>query len=532
MKNEIGQMLVVRASGHLFDQQIRYPVWEATQQQLQYWLADLNIGGVILLGGSVVELAARSRQLQNWAKTPLLIAADIEEGVGQRFPGGTWFPPPMALSAIGDRKTAQQCAAEMGKTTAREALAAGINWLLAPVVDVNNNPDNPVINVRAFGDTPEAVTELATAFITGCQHYPVLTTAKHFPGHGDTATDSHLELPAIAHSEKRLHEVELPPFIGAIAAGVDSVMTAHLRVLAWDKETPATLSYPILTEQLRQKMGFEGLIVTDALVMAGVANYADAEEICLQAIEAGADILLMPANPEKAIAAIENAVKTGRISRDRLRASLHRIRTAKEKISANALARSPQKQDAAIALSFDPSQFAQIRDGATVETILRESMQQGGNLPLQPPQTPHQGINAIVASNLLNNDFLGFHTPAIAIPQQLGYELQLLAPESLQQLLSFSSMTLQLFARGNPFRGSASFTPETKSVLENLLRSDRVTALVLYGSPYIVEWLLPNLNSHIPWVFSYGQMPTAQRLAWEFLLSQKTLSSVRQNAFI
>ena len=166
LKEQIAQTIVVRASGHLFDSQIRYPAWEASHTQLTSWLEEFNLGGVILLGGSSIELQARSQQLQSWAKTPLFIAADIEEGIGQRFPGGTWFPPPMALGAIYDRnpELALQYARNLGSITAQEALAIGINWLLAPVVDVNNNPDNPVINIRAFSDRSEVVAALSSAF--------------------------------------------------------------------------------------------------------------------------------------------------------------------------------------------------------------------------------------------------------------------------------------------------------------------------------------------------------------------------------
>jgi beta-glucosidase len=273
-------MIVVRASGYLFDRQIQYPAWEAPTQTLQYWLQELGIGGVILLGGSVGELALRSQQLQEWAKVPLLIAADIEEGVGQHFVGATWFPPPMAIGTVAfeDIRKALRYAEQMGITTAQEAVAVGLNWVLAPVVDVNNNPFNPVINVRSFGETPEIVSQLACAFIRGAQRYPVLTTAKHFPGHGDTATDSHLELPVLPHSPSRLATVELPPFKEAVRAGVDAVMSAHLLIPAWDSERPATLSYSILTELLRGCMKFEGLIVTDALVMGAIANRYGANE--------------------------------------------------------------------------------------------------------------------------------------------------------------------------------------------------------------------------------------------------------------
>ena len=169
LKAKIGQMIVVRASGYLKDRQRRYPQWEADNTTLQQWLHELNLGGVILLGGSAVELKERSQQLQSWAQTPLLIAADIEEGVGQRFAGLTWFPPPMALGAIAkkDLITARYYARQMGAITATEAISIGINWLLAPVVDVNNNPDNPVINIRAFGDRSKEVSALTAAFIEG-----------------------------------------------------------------------------------------------------------------------------------------------------------------------------------------------------------------------------------------------------------------------------------------------------------------------------------------------------------------------------
>ncbi|MBD3563358.1 beta-glucosidase, partial [Planktothrix sp. FACHB-1355] len=247
-------MVVVRASGYLFDHQIKYPQWEPPAAKLQHFISNLGVGGVILLGGSAAELALRSQQLQSWAKIPLLVAADIEEGVGQRFSAATWFPPLMAIGAIAEKdpNLAQHYAEEMGAITAQEALAIGINWVLAPIVDVNNNPDNPVINIRAFGETPAVVSQLASAYIKGTQRYPVLSTAKHFPGHGDTAVDSHLELPVIPHSPARLAEVELPPFAAAIAAGVDTVMSAHLLIPSWDNKLPATLSPSILTGQLRQ----------------------------------------------------------------------------------------------------------------------------------------------------------------------------------------------------------------------------------------------------------------------------------------
>ncbi|MEO1069327.1 MAG: glycoside hydrolase family 3 N-terminal domain-containing protein, partial [Cyanobacteria bacterium J06638_6] len=227
LARQVAQMVVVRASGHLFDHEIRYPTWEADSATLNRYIEELGVGGVILLGGSAAEVGLKTQALQAQASIPLLIAADIEEGVGQRFSGATWFPPPMALSAVatGNLEQAVIYAEAFGATTAAEALAIGINWVLAPVVDINNNPDNPVINVRAFGDELTQVKALTQAFIRGAQTQPVLTTAKHFPGHGDTATDSHLKLPVLPHSRARLKALELMPFDQAIAAGIDAIMT-------------------------------------------------------------------------------------------------------------------------------------------------------------------------------------------------------------------------------------------------------------------------------------------------------------------
>ena len=241
-------------------------------------------------------MAVRSYQLQSWAKFPLLLAADIEEGVGQRFAGATWFGPPMAIAQVAqhDSEAADRYAEQMGAVTAIEARAIGLNWILAPVVDVNNNPDNPVINVRAFGETPFIVGKLAAAFIRGAAQHPVLTTAKHFPGHGDTAVDSHLELPVLPHSPARLARVELPPFVEAIAARTDAVMSAHLLIPAWDAEFPATVSRKILIGKLPEELGFEGLIVTDALVMGALANKYGPNEAAVLAAQAGADVLLIP----------------------------------------------------------------------------------------------------------------------------------------------------------------------------------------------------------------------------------------------
>ena len=517
-------MIVVRTTGHLFAHQIRYPQWEADNATLQRWLEALNLGGVILLGGSAAELKMRSQQLQSWATTPLFIAADIEEGVGQRFPGATWFPPPMVLSAIakGDLILACDYAYKMAAITAQEAIATGINWLLAPVVDVNNNPHNPVINIRAFGDNPAIVSELTTAFIKGAQQHPILTTAKHFPGHGDTVTDSHLDLPTISHCDSRLASVEIPPFKSAIATGVDSVMTAHLLISAWDKNYPATLSRYILTEKLRKELGFTGLIVTDALIMGGITKYASPAEVAVMTVEAGTDVLLMPDNPEIAIESILQAVESGRISEARIDQSLKRIKQAKDKVKNNL--------NPANNLNF-LSQISQTEATQTVTEILEHSIEYGGELPLRIPQ--NQTLrNLVITDNLLNSNFLDICSPAIAIPEKLGYQTQVLDAYSLDCILLDKRKTLlQIFIRGNPFRGTAGLSNIAQDIYQQLLNKEQVIGLIIYGSPYILDWFKTIISSEIPWVFMYGQMPQSQIVALQkiFDLSQDIITTKQQN---
>lgn len=525
LQEAIGQMLVVRASGYLFDNQIRYPTWETTSANLNRWIEELNIGGIILLGASAPELWLRVQQLQEKAKIPLLIAADIEEGLGHRFAGATWFPPPMSIGAIAkqDLDLAIKYATKLGEITATEAIAVGINWILAPVVDVNNNPDNPVINVRSFGDTPEIVSHLANAFIKGAKKYPVLTTAKHFPGHGDTKEDSHLDLPLLSHPELRLESLELLPFAKAIAAGVDSVMSAHLLISAWDEHRPATLSRDIITGQLKERLGFNGLVVTDALVMGGVAKYASPEEVALMAIEAGADILLMPEDPEKTIAAILEAVRCQRLSEERIEASLERIWQAKNKVSFPTPVASS---------SFNLiSQLARPEALETVAAITRDSLLTGGKIPIQPD--PNGGRNILLVDDATDcSDFLARHTPAVDLPKKLGYEPQLLDRSTLVLPPPDSrSILLQIFLRGNPFRGSSRLSTNTEEWLKELLKKDSLQALSIYGSPYIMESLSKDTN--LPWVFCYGQMPQAQAIVCKTLFDLSNFVNLEtREAFI
>jgi len=511
LEEKVAQMFVIRASGYLFDHQIRFPDWEPQKATLQHLIADLGVGGVLLPVGNSGDMFLRSQEIQSWAKIPLLIASDVEEGVGQRFTGATHFPPPMALNAIAEKEInlAEKYAEELGSFIAQESLALGINWVLGPVVDVNNNPDNPVINVRSFGETPQLVSKLATAFIKGAHQWPVLTVAKHFPGHGDTAVDSHIDLPVLPHTNDRLNNIELPPFVAAIKASVDAVMSAHLLIKSWDAEKPATLSYKILTEKLRKELKFEGLIVTDALVMGAIAKKYGANEAPILALEAGADILLMPADPAGGIAAICEAVRAGRVTESRITESVKRIWTAKQKIFSSSSINSSKP---ALPKVATPAAIS------SATNILKDSMKAGGTLPLklQPGSR-----NLILLDDIFLSEVLGHHTPAIAFPRQLGYQLQLVDRNThLTPDLNPNTNTptlLQIFIRGNPFRGSNEVIESALSWYKKLLQTQQLRAIVIYGSPYTLEQFLPTLPPEIPFVFSYGQQISAQTLALETL---------------
>ncbi|MEM8503893.1 MAG: glycoside hydrolase family 3 N-terminal domain-containing protein [Cyanobacteria bacterium P01_D01_bin.1] len=544
LEEQVAQMMIVRTTGHLFDHEVEYPQWEATNEQMQRYLA-LGIGGVILLGGSAAEVGVRTQALQSVAKYPLFIAADIEEGVGQRFSGATWFAPPMALGKIAkkDLDLALRLSEQMGAAIAQEAVAIGLNWLLGPVVDVNNNPNNPVINVRAFGETAEIVAQLTNAFIRGTgatkDRAAVLTSAKHFPGHGDTDTDSHLSLPVVEHDFERLQSLELVPFEQAIAAGADSIMTAHLQLPKVDPRYPATLSRTTLTGLLRRDMGFGGLIVTDALVMGGITQQYGENDAAVLAVAAGADIVLMPGDVEGAIRAICEAISIGRISPEAIFQSVERIWRAKHKI-ADLLVTDGMSRHAWQHRSVPPVQTDQIATDAVrkLAAEILQTSQQLSNTPRQslsqaisPPLIP--GKNLVLVDDLLNCRFLDRTAPAVALPASLGYELELIDSRAdVANLRTDTTTLVQLFIRGNPFRSGKGLSVIASQIICAL--GHNLQAVVVYGSPYVWQDIQPLLPAGTPCVFTYAQMKMGQAIALQPLLHpdrQKIKVSATDTAF-
>jgi beta-N-acetylhexosaminidase len=324
LEEKIGQLISCRFSGHF------YNLESPAVQRLETLVKEQKVGGMIIFGGEAFEAAYLINWIQEKSDTPLLIASDLERGLGNQINGATLFPPLMSIGATGS----DDLAYTMGGITAREARAVGIHITYAPVVDVNSNPLNPIINTRSIGEDPQLVSRLAAAFIKGCQENGVIATAKHFPGHGDTQVDSHTELPLIDKSLESLKQMELIPFKKAVEAGVQAVMTAHIHIPALDPTPvlPATLSPVIITEMLRKKMGFNGLIVTDAMEMGGITTLYSPEEAAVKAVKAGVDCLLLPLETEKVIQALVQEVRSGGISQSRIDESVRRILRAKARL--------------------------------------------------------------------------------------------------------------------------------------------------------------------------------------------------------
>ena len=340
LRQKVGQLLMPRIGGEYL------PVGTGSYDRMTGWVRDLGIGGVIVTVGPPLEMAVKLNMLQAMAEVPLLVTADMEHGPGQVLNagtilpyglengGGTRFPPLMGLGASGEERFAY----ELGRITALEGRAAGVHVTFSPVVDVNNNPSNPIINTRSYGADAALVARLATAHVRGIQDHGMLATAKHFPGHGDTGTDSHVHLPFITVDKARADTVELPPYRAAFDAGVAGVMSAHIAFPALTGDSiPATLNPRLLSGLLRDELGFEGIVYTDALDMGAIVEGWGAGMSAVLALQAGADVLLqmMPDDVPVVLDAVIDAVQRGDLTVSRIDASVLRILRAKQQLGLN-----------------------------------------------------------------------------------------------------------------------------------------------------------------------------------------------------
>ncbi len=485
---------------------------------------DVHVGGLIMFGGTEPApnvllnptygtvilgqpLAAAStlNRLQDLATVPLLNAADFESGAGFRLAGATAFPREMAFGAAND----ERLTFEAGRIAAQESRALGIHVDFAPVVDVNNNPRNPVINTRSFGEDPTRVGALASAYVRGLVAGGAMATLKHFPGHGDTAVDTHLGLATIPYTRERLAKVELPPFKAAIAAGADAVMVAHIALPEIDgtPDTPATLSQPVVTGLLRRDLGFGGLVYTDSMEMQGVAKQWPAGEAAVRAVQAGDDFVLHSPDERAAVSALKKAVATGTISRQRIDESVTRILRAKARLGLN--------RDRHVNLEDVPKIVGTRAHAAVADEISRKSMtlikDDRHQIPLTT-QTLPRDAQVLYLSVLDYPSGWRIAAPSRTFlpelrkhwPNVTAIELSdRTTPNELDVLKAtaprYDAIVSSIFVRTASASGRMDLAPPLVQLLKDLAVSTAARkqpfAAVLFGNPYIAMTLsdLPSL---------------------------------------
>ena len=530
LDEKIGQMFMADANVVFWNRE------SEEFKKLQHHIVDNKVGGVLVFRSEVLATALSTNRWQELAKVPLLISSDLEMGMGMRFDETPWWAPNMAVAATGDVKWARL----QGEATAVQARAMGVNWLFAPTSDVNNNPDNPVINVRSYGEDPATVAAFAKAFIEGAQTAGAMACAKHFPGHGDTATDSHIGLPVVDVSRERLLSLELVPFRAAIEAHVGGVMSAHIALPQIETELaapvrkldereaaatefrslteetnvrvtlPGTLSPKVLTGLLREELKFNGVVVTDAMNMAGISARYTAAEAAVKTIKAGVDMIEKSTDIDAAIAGVKDAVAKGEITEARINASVERILRAKVALGLNR-----QKLidlNAVDRIVNDPKLLAisdQIAEHAI--TLARDERKL---LPL--------AANA----KLFNLTFTDEEDRAITRPfvEELqkrnqaieSYTLDARASEAeINRVLGkldsskFDAVIYSVAVRARSGKGSVALPPVGKRLASELAKRQVSFLVISFGNPYMLT-AIPEVPAYL---LAYSPFPVSQRAA-------------------
>jgi len=483
-----------------------------------------KIGGLILVNwanGRTTQkaepyaLAAFLNRMQRLAKVPLLVSADFERGASMRVNDTTPFPHAMAFGAAGDPELARY----EGVVTAREARALGVHWVFYPVADVNNNPDNPVINNRSFGENPQAVAAMVKAFIEGAhadkKNY-VLATAKHFPGHGDTAVDTHLNLATITADRDRLEHVELVPFRAAIEAGVDSIMTAHIAVPALaPADLPATLAPQILTNLLRNEMGFKGLVVTDALEMGGIAKGYNSGEAAVLAVEAGADVLLMPPDPDAAIKGLVAAVENGRLSRRRLEESVIKILSAKERMGLEKKRTVDVEAIGDVIDSPEANEKAQEVADRAVTLVRNENN-------LIPLAAPEKACYLVLPEGRYSTEGQMFaqelrkRVPNASVTTLDPSMTREALDDAVRKLPACDDYFVAAFSSAAAYRGTVGLSGDLSHVVESLVDSGKPVALIALGNPYLLR-SFPKVSAYLA---TFSTVPASEFAAIRALFGE------------
>ena len=537
LDEKIGQLISVGINATFLNQD------SDAFQTLKHQVEDLHIGGIILFRGPVYESVILVNRMQGLARYPLLISADLEAGSGMRFDDTVNFPWNMAVAATGNPDYARR----QGEITAREARAMGVQHVFAPVVDVNNNAANPVINVRSYGEDAADVARFAAAFTKGAQAGGVIATAKHFPGHGDTAVDSHRGLPEINVARSRLNSVELVPFEAAVKAGVGSVMVGHIALpqidsspikplpkavkskptdtdeageIIEEKATmPATMS-PVIDGILKNDLNFKGMIVTDALSMSGLTIYFSQDEAAVRALEAGADMLLKPSDVEAAFRGVRDAVKNGRLTEKRIEESARKVLAAKYDLGLVAQRLTPTDSIDRTVASREARMLA-TEIGEHAITLVRD---EDKLIPIRAMKPDAKVLNIAITNG---DDRLWIANAFVSQLARSGRNVDTLALDDrssdaevqkvMEAAKSADLVIASLYGRVRTGQVRSVGLPDSGSRVLNGLMGDKIRMIAIsFGNPYLLE-SFPGLRTYM---VAYGDMPSLQQAAARALLGE------------
>ena len=537
IEQKIGQLISVGVNATFLNQD------SEAFQVLKRQVEENHIGGIILFRGSVYESVFLVNRMQQLARYPLLISADLEAGAGMRFEDTVNFPWNMAVGATGNPDLARR----QGELTGRESRALGVQQVYAPVVDVNNNAANPVINVRSYGEDPAEVARFSAAFTAGAQSAGVIATAKHFPGHGDTAVDSHRGLPEINVGRERLNAIELVPFRATIAAGVGAVMVAHIglpqidptsvkplprekrigpidtdesgEIIAESAAIPATVS-PVIGKILRDDLKFDGMIVTDALSMSGLTIYFNQDEAAVRALEMGADMLLKPADPDAAFRGVREAVRSGRLTEKRIEESARRLMAAKYDLGLVKQRLTPLDEIDRIVASREVGALArEIAEHAI--TLVRNDDRL---VPLSKLKADARIFNLAITNGddraWIANQFTGAITRSgrtieTIVLDERSSEIDV--QKAIEKATGADIVIASLYGRVRSGQARSVGLPESGvKALSSLIASKRPIIGLSFGNPYLLQ-SFPDLRTYL---VAYGDMPSLQQAMARAVLGQ------------
>lgn len=515
LKDKIGQMIMVRVRSDYYSSD------NYSKKQVDNWIKKHKVGGLITFdgNGNVHGMYNNHKYFQEISELPLLIASDLERGAGQQMKGATLFPSNMAVAATNDSYNAYL----QGEITAKEAKALGIHMIFAPVLDVNNNPNNPIINLRAYSDQPDIVADFGIQFIKGIQDQGLYACPKHFPGHGNTSIDSHSSLPIITSSISDLNNIELKPFKSAIKNNVKMIMMAHIAMPALDpSKKPASHSYKITTDLLINDWNFKGLIITDGMEMKGITNQAWSGEAAIRAIEAGSDIILLPIDVERTIESIYNAVLSGRIDEERINLSVSKILDSKRELnlfndqlnfeSMSSIVGSRDHLTAAAQIAS--SSITLVKDDKNQIPIKPEKINKMAHLILTTDENGNETLKTIKS----NINYTHGNVKNIFV----NYELSdILIDDLISKLDKFDQIIVSTLVKIRMNKGESTVNSTHLKLIKKMANNNLPFVVVSYGSPYLNDYTFIDT-----YICSYGYGSVSQTAVGHAIFGRKKIEGV------